>query len=89
MIVPYDFSQDAAAAIDTALQLVSSPANVRVLFALQDLSPLEMGEMYSTIDDQVRRDHALMTMREKLGDDRYSQVINIWEASAVPCGKAC
>ena len=48
VVVPYDFSEDAAAAIDTALQLVASPADVRVVYAMQDLSPLEMGEMWTS-----------------------------------------
>lgn len=75
VVVPYDFSDDARSAIDTALQLVSSPAEVRVVYAMQDLSPLEMGEMWTSVDDQVRRDHALKAMREKLDDPRYSQVM--------------
>lgn len=74
VVVPYDFSDDAAAAIDTALQLVASPADVRVVYAMQDLSPLEMGEMWTSVDDQVRRDHGLRAMREKLADPRLAQV---------------
>ncbi len=73
VLVPYDFSDEAIAAIDTALQMVAASADVRVVFAMQDLSPLEMGEMWGTIDDQVRRDHALMAMREKLADPKYAQ----------------
>ncbi len=73
VLVPFDFSDEARGAIDTALQLVAAPANVRVVFALQDLSPLEMGEMWNTIDDKVRRDHALMAMREKLAEPQYAQ----------------
>jgi len=75
VLVPYDFSEEAREAIDTALQLVSSPADIRVVYAMQDLSPLEMGEMWTTIDDQVRRDHALKAMREKLADPRYARVM--------------
>jgi nucleotide-binding universal stress UspA family protein len=74
VVVPYDFSDDSREAIDTALQLVSSPAEVRVVHAMQDLSPLEMGELWTTIDDQVRRKHALQAMREKLIDPQYAQL---------------
>jgi nucleotide-binding universal stress UspA family protein len=74
VVVPYDFSDDARAAIDTALQLVSLPAEVRVVYAMQDLSPLEMGEMWTSVDDQVRRDHGLKAMREKLTEPQYAQV---------------
>lgn len=72
VVVPYDFSEEARSAIDTALQLVDSPGKVRVVYSMQDLSPLEMGELYTTIDDQVRRDHGLRAMREKLS--AYSNV---------------
>lgn len=74
VVVPYDFSDDARDAIDTALQLVASPADVRIVYAMQDLSPLEMGEMWTSVDDQVRRDHALKAMREKLTDPKLSQI---------------
>ena len=74
VVVPYDFSDDARAAIDTALQLVASPADVRIVYAMQDLSPLEMGEMWTAVDDQVRRDHALKAMREKLADPALAQI---------------
>lgn len=74
VVVPYDFSDDARAAIDTALQLVASPADVRIVYAMQDLSPLEMGEMWTSVDDQVRRDHALKAMREKLAEPSLAQI---------------
>jgi nucleotide-binding universal stress UspA family protein len=75
VLVPYDFSDDARSAIDTALQLVASPGDVRVVHAMQDLSPLEMGEMWGTVDDQVRREHALRAMREKISGSRYENVM--------------
>lgn len=75
VIVPYDFSDAARGAIDTALQMVASPADVRVVYAMQDLSPLEMGEMWNSVDDQVRREHGLKAMREKLSDEHLAQVM--------------
>lgn len=74
VVVPFDFSDESRDAIDTALQLVSTPAEVRVVHAMQDLSPLEMGELWTSIDDQVRRKHALQAMREKLADPHFAQV---------------
>jgi nucleotide-binding universal stress UspA family protein len=74
VVVPFDFSDEARGAIDTALQLVASPADVRIVYAMQDLSPLEMGEMWTSVDDQVRRDHALKAMREKLADPHLAQI---------------
>jgi nucleotide-binding universal stress UspA family protein len=74
VVVPFDFSDESRGAIDTALQLVASPVDVRIVYAMQDLSPLEMGEMWTSVDDQVRRDHALKAMREKLADPKLSQI---------------
>ena len=74
VVVPFDFSDESRAAIDTALQLVASPADVRIVYAMQDLSPLEMGEMWTSVDDQVRRDHALTAMREKLTSPHLAQI---------------
>lgn len=75
VLVPYDFSDEARDAIETALQLVAAPTGVRVVYAMQDLSPMEMGEMYATISDEVRRQHALKAMREKLCDDKFANIM--------------
>lgn len=75
IVVPYDFSEEARDAIETALQLTDNPSKVRVVYSMQDLSPLEMGEMYSTINDQTRREHSLQAMREKLADMKFANVL--------------
>jgi nucleotide-binding universal stress UspA family protein len=75
VLVPYDFSEEAAAAIETALQLVASPGDVRAVYAAQDISPLEMGGNWNLIDDDVRREHSLAAMREKLAEERYRGVL--------------
>jgi nucleotide-binding universal stress UspA family protein len=74
VVVPFDFSDEARRAIDTALDLVSEPQQVRVVYAVQDLAPLEMAEQWTHIDVAVRRDHALQALREALQDERYAHV---------------
>jgi nucleotide-binding universal stress UspA family protein len=74
VVVPYDFSEEARDAIDTALQLVSNPHQVRVVYALQDLAPLEMAEQWTNFDVNIRRDHAMKAMREKLMEPRYAEM---------------
>jgi nucleotide-binding universal stress UspA family protein len=74
VVVPYDFSSEARGALDTALELAESPACVRVVYAMQDLAPLEMNELWPAVDEQVRREHALKAMREKLCDARFANV---------------
>jgi nucleotide-binding universal stress UspA family protein len=74
VIVPVDFSENSLAAIDTAIQLVSQPDQVTVVYVLQDLSPLEPGEMWNTIDTATRIRHATSALREKLANPKYAQV---------------
>jgi nucleotide-binding universal stress UspA family protein len=74
VVVPYDFSTEALEAVEAALNFVSDPHQVRVVYALQDLAPLEMAETWTNFDVNIRREHALKAMREKLADPRYADM---------------
>lgn len=74
VLVPCDFSEDSFTALDVALQLVAAPADVHVLHVLPELSPLEPGEIWDTIDDKSRTDHALQAIRDRLSDAKYAGV---------------
>ena len=74
VVVPVDFSENSLVAIDTALQLVSDPTQITVVHVLQDLSPLEPGEMWHTIDLATRIRHGTAALRERLANERYAQV---------------
>jgi nucleotide-binding universal stress UspA family protein len=74
VIVPVDFSENSLSAVDTALQLVAKPEDVTVVHVLQDMSPLEPGETWNTIDAQTRIRHAMTALRERLQGDAYARV---------------
>lgn len=74
VIVPLDFSDESFAALDTALQLVESPEQVTAIHVLPDLSPLEPGEVWHTIDEESRARHARQAIRDRLKDPRYASV---------------
>ncbi len=74
VIVPVDFSESSLSAVDTALQLVAEPAHITVVHVLQDLSPLEPGEMWNAIDTGTRIRHVTAALRERLNDKRYAQI---------------
>ena len=76
VIVPVDFSALSVSAIDTALQLVADPAHITVVHVLQELSPLEPGEieMWNTIDLAARIRHGKTALRNRLNDPRYEHV---------------
>lgn len=74
VLVPVDFSDDSLRALDIALGLVATPSAIRVIHVLQDLSPLEAGEVWGVIDPQVRIESARKALHEKLTDPKYAQV---------------
>jgi len=74
IVVPCDFSADSLAAIDVALQLAKTAAGVHVLHVLPELSPLEPGEVWDTLDDSSRSDHVEQTIREQLTDEKYTGI---------------
>lgn len=68
VVVPVDFSELSFQAIDTALELVEKPADLLVLHVLADLSPAETGELWRTIDADMRKQHARQALQERLAD---------------------
>ncbi len=74
VVVPCDFSEDSLAALDVGLQLVAAPSDVHVLHVLPQLSPLEPGELWETIDDQSRVEHATQMIRDRLADPKYQDM---------------
>lgn len=71
VLVPVDFSDESFAAVDSALELVEDASNVAVVYVLQDLSPMEPGEIWNTIDPESRIQHATKSLRERLADKKY------------------
>jgi len=74
VVVPVDFSDESFTAVPNALDLVADPANVLVVHVLQELSPMEPGEMWRTIDHDTRIRHTMQALRERLAKDGHDAV---------------
>lgn len=74
VVVPVDFSEESLAAVDTALQISGSAKALHIIHVLPELSPLEPGEMWETVDQQTRTDHVEKRLREQLSEDAYADV---------------
>ncbi len=71
VVVPVDFSDESFAAVDEALKMVAAPEAVHVLHVLPELSPVEPGEMWSTITEESRKEHVIKALRERLHGASY------------------
>ncbi len=66
VVVPVDFSDDAFAALDTALEMAEDPAHVHVVHVLPMLEVSDPGIVWATIDDESRREHATEALEKEL-----------------------
>ncbi|HID76495.1 MAG TPA: universal stress protein [Planctomycetaceae bacterium] len=74
VVVPIDFSEDSFAVLDTALELVDSPAHLHVIHVLPVLEPTEPGVIWQTIDDRGRSEHAEEALRAELAKRNHPDV---------------
>ena len=66
VVVPFDFSDDATKALETAMEMADDPAHVHVIHVLPFLEPTEPGFIWEAVDDQARKEHAAVALREEL-----------------------
>ncbi len=74
VLVPVDFSEESFAAVDSALELVENASDVTVAYVLQDLSPMEPGELWQTVDTESRIKHAMKALRERLAGEKHKDI---------------
>ena len=74
VIVPVDFSEESFTALVTAKELVEDAAHLLVVHVLQDLSPMEPGEIWGTIDHETRIRHTMKALRERLAEEGHDDV---------------
>lgn len=74
VVVPVDFSDESFTAVPKALELVDDPENVLVVHVLQELSAIEPGEMWRTIDHETRIRHTIKALRERLAAEGHDLV---------------
>lgn len=71
IVAPVDFSEDSFSAVDTALEMVASPAALHVVYVLPVFDPAEPDVVWSTVNDETRRRHGEQALRERLSDAKY------------------
>jgi len=74
VVAPIDFSDESFAALDVALQLVELPNQVSIVHVLQDIAPLEAGEVWGVVDPTARIENARQALRQRLTAEKYSAV---------------
>jgi nucleotide-binding universal stress UspA family protein len=74
VLVPIDFSEESFQALDVGLQIVEDPSQLTIIHVLQDLSPMEAGEVWGVIDPQTRLENVTKALRERLKDEKYARV---------------
>ena len=74
IVVPVDFSDESLEAIDTALHLAGSAKPLHVIHVLPELSPLEPGEVWETINEHSRTEHAEKALHKHLSNPKYEGV---------------
>lgn len=74
VVVPIDFSTEAFAALELAGRLVSTAAEICVVHVLPELSPLEPGEVWHTLEPEQRKQQAAAALRQRLSDPCYREL---------------
>ncbi|MBN1910212.1 MAG: universal stress protein [Pirellulales bacterium] len=66
VVVPFDFSDDAIAALKTARELVSDPSHLHVIHVLTPLEVADPGVIWEVIDDRDRIEHAAEALEKEM-----------------------
>jgi nucleotide-binding universal stress UspA family protein len=74
VVVPVDFSDESFAAIDTAAELVEDMSHLHVIHVLPAIEAAEPGVIWNSIDDNSRRHHAELALKERLTDPKYAKL---------------
>jgi nucleotide-binding universal stress UspA family protein len=64
VVVPFDFSQQSARAIETAGEMVGDASHLHVLHVLPKIPVAQPGVVWTSIDDEARIRHAEQAFRE-------------------------
>ncbi len=74
ILVPFDFSEHAMAAVETAVKIAEDPTQVHALHVLPFLVPSEPGVVWGTVDDASRIKHAIAAMAEALPESTFGKI---------------
>lgn len=71
VVVPIDFSEASFAALAPALEFVEDPSHLYIIHVLSHLHPAEPGVMWSTVDDQTRKQRTEEALHQQLNQSNY------------------
>lgn len=77
VLVPTDFSDQAAGAVDIALGLAGKPSHLTVIHVAPTLNNISVGDpavVWTDIDDHSRREVLLKKLHEQFGDAKFHGV---------------
>ena len=74
IVVPIDFSDEASAAIDQALEIAAPPEHVRAVHGAPPLTAFEPAIAYQVIDDADRRESIQKAFHKRHAADKYRDV---------------
>lgn len=74
VVVPVDFSEESYAAVDVALQCVSSPRDVHVVHILKDASTQDLEHLWHQVDQKKWHGESELAIREQLSDPKYDGI---------------
>ncbi len=71
LLVPFDFSEESRQAIDEALKMASTAADVFVVHVTPDMSVASPEVVWQTISDDSRRESIERSFRKEFTTDKY------------------
>jgi nucleotide-binding universal stress UspA family protein len=74
VVVPFDFSEQAEQALDSAQIFAAGLASLHVVHVLPTIELAEPGVIWETIDDDARRRHAEAAFREQFAKTPFEKV---------------
>jgi nucleotide-binding universal stress UspA family protein len=75
VVVPLDFSDEAYAAVDVALQLVAKPADVELIHVLPEIVLVDPTDAaWQLTDERMRTEQATQAIRERLKEAKYREL---------------
>lgn len=91
VVVPIDFSDSSFEALTGALEIFE-PSQLRVVHVLAELSPVEIGVVFGTVDDATRAESVRASFLESLAEhglpSELSVAIRIGSAGSEICAYA-
>lgn len=91
IVVPVDFSDSSVPAMETALELVASPASIHAIYVMAELNERDPGVVWGNVDDAKRTKHATESLNKTFSDAKfqgYHPVIKIGDPGTEIVGYA-